>query len=365
MKILVNDHVIENGPDAKFVFDLHQLPVEYTTDKTQAVDINTTSDHAVDAQLHVDVSWAFEYQYDQCKKLEKYLEKLPDNTVLLTVASALDQHPRVVHWDMCFCRTKAYYTQFPVREETQRMWWHDQKCFISPDLRSADNKTKIYVAPCQTLNQGDIERKGWITPRQQLADLLAAQFSNLGYLGNFNKDKSKFLYSQIDQMWIDDFDAGTLEQETRLPNYVIQDGTRSWGYNPPHNAYYTNTFISMYGESVEYGNEFMVTEKTYDPLVKGHFILPVGICGFVERLKQKGILFPDCIDYSYDSIHDDYKRIDAWLTEVQRLCSIPLKQWKTYWDQNYELLYQNKLWMYNTPYPQIDFNLLIQKFGKS
>lgn len=360
LKILLPDHGVEkSGPDARFVFDLHQIPVEYTHDKSQPVDINVTDDYSINAKLHVNVGWAFSYHYDQCKKLEKQLDNLPDNTVLLTVASAPNQHSRVVHWDMCFCRTKAYYTQFPVRHGTQRIYWHNQKCFISPDLRTAENKQKIFVAPCQARIQKYNERPGWMTPRKYLSDLLSTEYSDLGYLGNYTEDKSKFLYAHLDQLWIDDFDAETLEKETRPPSYDW------WGYAPPHNSYYTNTFISIYGESVEYGNEFMVTEKTYDPLVKGHFILPIGICGFVERLKQKGILFPDFIDYSYDKIADDFLRVNTWLAEVKRLCNIPLDEWKQQWNKNYELLYQNKLWVYNTPYPLVDFYQLLDQFGQS
>ena len=359
LKILLPQSVQKSGPDARFVFDIHQLPVEYTFDKTQSVDINATDDYSVDARLNLDWGWAFSYQYDQCKKLEKQLEKRPDNTVSLTVASASEQHPRVVHWDMCFCRTKAYYTQFPVRHGTERIYWHDQKCFISPDLRTSENKKKIFVAPCQTRIQKYNERLDWITPRKHLSDLLSTEYSNLGYVGNYTEDKNKFLYAHLDQMWIDDFDANSLEKETRPPSYDW------WGYAPPHNAYYTNTFISFYGESVEYGNELMITEKTYDPMVKGHFILPCGIHGFVKSLKQKGILFPDFIDYSYDDVADDFRRVNTWIDEVKRLCDIPLEQWKLYWDQNYELLYQNKLWVYNTPYPQVNFVDLIKKFGKS
>lgn len=95
---------------------------------------------------------------------------------------------------------------------------------------------------------------------------------------------------------------------------------------PAHNAYYEYSVISIYIEDITFGPQCRcITEKTWEPLIKGHFILPFGYTGMINELINYGFLFPEWIDYSYDSETNDLLRWIKYIDEVRRVLSIPCK----------------------------------------
>jgi len=357
-KIYVDKESVE-ADDPKFFLDINQDSIEYIYDTTVPVDICTSKkdNDKVDAKLYINSEHAFHAYPDQYNIICDQIKKWPSNTVFLWVGFKRGcNNKQIVYWDMCFNRTKAYYEQYSFNPDTQKNMFKHQTQFLLPQLKPADNKQKIFIAPCQT-NCQNFMPDGYITRRQMILDTLMPKHSDKGYIGNYNKNPDLFLYSHIDQLWIDDYDAETLEKESRPPSYDW------WGYAPPHNAYFTNTFLSIYAESVEYGSTIIVTEKTYDPLIKGHFILPYSTYGFVEHLKSIGIRFPDFIDYSYDQVVDNNLRTKMYLEEIKRLCDIDLDTWKQYWNDNFDIIQHNKRWFSNRPYQRLDLEQLIAMQG--
>jgi hypothetical protein len=118
--------------------------------------------------------------------------------------------------------------------------------------------------------------------------------------------------------------------------------------------------VSIYGETIEYGNTIAVTEKTYDPMIKGHFILPFSTTGFVSHLKGLGFRFPSFIDYSYDDVVNDEQRYQQYQQEVQRLLSMELVSWKLLWDQNLDIIYHNKRLMHERAYDRVNIKEFMQ-----
>jgi hypothetical protein len=137
-------------------------------------------------------------------------------------------------------------------------------------------------------------------------------------------------------------------------------GKRGYSYTPIHNAYYKDTFISIYGETIEYGAGVAVTEKTFDPLIKGHFILPFSNSGFIQHLQTLGFKFPKFINYEYDSISDDDQRYQAYETELKRLLSISLVDWQQLWEEHIDIVRYNQQLFYTKPYDRVDLVQLIQ-----
>ena len=131
-------------------------------------------------------------------------------------------------------------------------------------------------------------------------------------------------------------------------------------YKPPHTLYYENSFISIYGETAETGNSTIVTEKTYDPLLKGHFILPFSTANFIKHLRSLGFRFPDFVDYSYDAIQDDDKRYLSYQNEVERLCKITLEKWHIHHGENQSLLSHNQKIFTDRPYDSIRLEDIIK-----
>lgn len=67
-----------------------------------------------------------------------------------------------------------------------------------------------------------------------------------------------------------------------------------------------------------------VTEKILLDSMTNRPVLPVGHMGSVAYYKNLGFDFPDWIDYSYDTIQDDSKRMQAILDEIDRLSALDL-----------------------------------------
>jgi hypothetical protein len=62
------------------------------------------------------------------------------------------------------------------------------------------------------------------------------------------------------------------------------------------------------------------TEKTLNPLAKGHFIMPFGPAGAIAHLKRVyGLKFPDWIDYSYDEVEDDVLRFEKYILCIKKV----------------------------------------------
>lgn len=93
-----------------------------------------------------------------------------------------------------------------------------------------------------------------------------------------------------------------------------------WGYTPVPNIFYEDTCLSVFVESTCTCTDLIhLSEKTIEPLIKGHFVLPFSNPNFIERVSDLGFRFPDCIDYSYDRELDVDRRFDMFIEEFSRL----------------------------------------------
>jgi len=135
------------------------------------------------------------------------------------------------------------------------------------------------------------------------------------------------------------------------------------GYHPPHADYYRRSYISIYGESIEWGTSYVISEKTLDPLIKGHFILPWANQGFVEQIRKQGWLTPDFICYDYDNEPNTNRRFTFYCEEIRRLLSHSRDQWHQWYLENLDLLYENQMLFYRKGYHHIDFDQLFDQYS--
>lgn len=328
-----NDHF-----SLSMFFDLNGQ--EYNIIDTSDQNI-TVSDGVNSINLVLYIFHNFESQAGLIKDTKKTEE------ICITNMYNNDGDTKIIFNDFLFNAVKAYNSQFPFSRHTKKWYHHGQLSYIIPVHPTADAKTKIYVSPGKTYN-------GIRKYRLQLIKFLKENFLNIGYIGNYDDDPTLFLYPHIEFPMTNDI--ATLELATRPMSYD------SWGYCPPHNEYYKNTFISIYGETIEYGNSIAVTEKTFDPLIKGHFILPFSTTGFIQHLKnQYNFKFPDFIDYTYDTIKNNDLRYQAYHLEVKRLLGLDINVWRQHWNDNFEsIIRHNQLVFHNKPYDRIDFYKLLK-----
>jgi len=137
------------------------------------------------------------------------------------------------------------------------------------------------------------------------------------------------------------------------------------GFLPIHNAYYENSVVSIFTETIvttllddpNVTTRFLqkvtgLTEKTFMPLIKGHFILPFGHQHLVTTLQQDYLFqFPSFIDYSYDSEPNDLIRYHLFKQEVARVLNTEPSQLFKEKVLNKHILERNRnLFMENNSY---------------
>jgi len=318
--------------DPRMFFDLNAQPY--------CMVANGNSDFALwpkraNKILHLDLWHNIDNQFDRINDLLKR----PNVWVVANVYGDF-QHERYCAVDFLFNRTRAYYQQYPWASGVKRWYWQEF-AYQDFDLPDSSAKSRIFLAPNKTHNG----RCHW---RSQLVDTLL-RYQHLGHIGNADQRSHLYLYCHHEQPW-----ARSLDQ-------LSGPTTTKWlGYSPPHNLYYQDTFISIYGETVESGTGTVVTEKTYDPLIKGHFVLPFSSAGFIKHLKGLGYRFPSFIDYSYDAIVNDVDRYSAYQQEVHRLLTQSHGTWCDWWDSNLDILLHNKRFMHERAYDRVDIKAFMQ-----
>jgi len=268
---------------------------------------------------------------------------------------------RVHHYDFLFNRTKAYYAGFPFLDSP---WYYaGRDNYRAPPVTdNANGKRRVFISPCRLYL--DYQRTFF---RNRLFEL-TAKFAARGYrsgpgrVRNGVLDKSpagSYLASTTDDPLLNFSQLGWKYDPTTKKAAVDLRALRRWagsrwhGYSPIHNYYYDDTFISIYTETLEHGSSVVITEKTYEPLIKGHFILPFSTRGFIGAVRKLGFKLPDFIDYAYDDIGDDDLRFRKYANEVRRVIRIPLGKWRTLWRQHLPLLRHNQRLFYISHYHQM------------
>jgi hypothetical protein len=117
---------------------------------------------------------------------------------------------------------------------------------------------------------------------------------------------------------------------------------------PAHNRYYRDSIASIYIETLVFGSTVRtITEKTWDPLIKGHYIIPYGYQGLIQDLKQYGVQLPDWIDYSYDS-EPDQTRFKKYQQSVQQFLDTDIKTLKHNYHRTHSMLLHNRQLFFNS-----------------
>lgn len=225
----------------------------------------------------------------------------------LKIITATPHRDVYIH-DFLWNLTKAYYTM-PIDElyslTNGLLWFYHHEAYVQPTILGQGNKIFLSANKIYKSNQDRIRRR-------QLVNLLEP-YKNIGYLGKiFINDKA-----------INKEEDTILRKSIELPGQIGGSAT----FNPVHQDIYDDTFLSIYVESLETGMT-APTEKTYFPLIKGHFILPFSGPYLIKQLINQGWKLPNFIDYSYDQIENDNARWAAYTKEIQRLLTYPVSFFK-------------------------------------
>lgn len=247
-------------------------------------------------------------------------------------------HSRILFNDFLWNRSKAYYTNYNWTLPERLWYYHCPESFELQPVSQAEQKTRLFLSP-NKLGRADAVFRARLTDVVLRYDIMPK-----GYPSSitWKRDGTHDLPGNRNNPHLT-----RVQEVLNLPKEHVD------GYDPVHNAYYNETFFSVYVETIEIGSTQFVTEKTLDPLIKGHFILPFSTAGFISYLKSQGWRLPDFIDYSYDSILDDELRFRAFRDELFRLCSISMDTWRQLWLDNIDVIEYNRNQLYNRPYDKL------------
>ena len=230
-------------------------------------------------------------------------------------------NPHIIFNDLAWNYRRAYYSNYQFSPQTELWYYPGAEYFNVPEHSVTACRTHIYLSP------GNIHNRTR-RYRTSLADFL-------------NKHPAPGFRSP-------------LVTQTGRP-YPGQ------GIYPIHSDYYLNSFISIYGETIEFGLGTVVTEKTWDTLIRGHFILPFSNAGFIAYLTTQGVKFPSWIDYSYDSILDDDLRYYAYQHEIGRVLEWELDVWQTCWANDFDIIQHNQRLVTTRPYHKTGILSLVDR----
>lgn len=143
--------------------------------------------------------------------------------------------------------------------------------------------------------------------------------------------------------------------EPKEPHCVGHYGQTGIGNIPISDYYYYKSAVSVFSETICSCNTGVkvISEKTFTPLIRGHYILPYGYCGMIADIKSYGFLLPDWIDYSYDVIDNDIERLNKFIESANRLRSLTLSQLEEKTNQDLNLLKFNRSLFFTKPYDSL------------
>lgn len=242
---------------------------------------------------------------------------------------------RGVCYDFLWNRQKAYYYEYDKYIKGKKLLWSWEATSEMYQLNNIqemtinDNSRKFLCA-----NRVTSEGLGRQRPRQIYRLLFLNYLRPPVECNPCDAYYSDWLNSQCQQI-LSSQEKGILEN----------DGSNFGGWWPVENEYFNNTVISAYVETIV-GKTFSktITEKTLEPLLKGHFILPFGYTGIVKDITNYGFLLPDWIDYSYDTETDELKRFYLYTREFLRLReNYSLEELVTLRNRDINILHHNRM----------------------
>jgi len=261
-------------------------------------------------------------------------QEIPNQFAIVHTNFALNME---IQYDFLFNRQKIYFTDYNRIDLKERLYvmGADIKNFSLDTIKKqTDRKTnsiRKFLCPNRIYQLFDHERFKY---RRQLFDFIK-QYPNQGHYSDFSTGE-------------------VLDAENPLVHNFLPNG----GWYPVADHYYQGTFFSLYCETIpgKANDDYpyrSITEKTWDPLIKGHFILPFGYQGIIDHIKSYGFKLPDWIDYSYDCIEDNDIRFDAYIESARKLMALDINDLMKLYERDRHILVHNRSLFWELPYDSL------------
>jgi hypothetical protein len=217
--------------------------------------------HLVKKLVFYDVFHAHPSPATECFDLVKHYQKLIPTVLLTACKISIPDIKNVLYFDFYWNRAKSAYL---------------------------DKKSSWKQQSSKEFNQWPIE-----LPRRPGAILSLYGKNNWGI--------KQQLYYQVKHL--SGYHSGH-DDITSLPSESNITSLSKLTATPPARKYFDNTYISAQIESLCLGPAILYSEKTYDHLIQGRFVMNFGPRHFYRTLVNDGWKLPNDVDYSWDSIED-------------------------------------------------------------
>lgn len=239
-----------------------------------------------------------------------------------------------IFYDHYFNRQKAYFVDYDKYDLSARLWsFNATKAMY--ELNDIQDKKLI---------------KKFLIPNKTYENSF---FTDSGVMAEDSTERSRFrkylkstilesdCYFSAPDNWI--YLNSQEMSDAILNDYHYYYG--GMGFHPLSNLYYETSGVSVYVESCVQtsANIKMITEKSFNPLIKGQFILPFCYQHYVKDLIDLyGFKFPDWIDYSYDDIADDNQRFLMFMRSFSKIRFKSLQELQDLSNNDIEILKYNR-----------------------
>ena len=274
--------------------------------------------------FHIDTATDIKQSHDYQIELWK---QLTDNVVII---HSNRENNNQIFYDILWNRSKCYFTDYTNYNLNERTWtWGTTSNMYTltaiekkGELKQFVSPNRIYYDDEKTINHPRI------LARLQLKKLLDSR-------NGFISDPQKGLALE--------------PEEAAMVSNILGGQGGTW--LPVANRYYNASYVSIYIETITTGTTTKtITEKTWDPLIKGHFILPYGYSGLISDIREYGFILPDWIDYTYDQVDDDTARWEMYTQSVEKVLSKSIPELQQLFDEYKTILEHNRNLFFTRPY---------------
>jgi hypothetical protein len=279
------------------------------------------------------------------------------NSVIENIKELIDADVGIVHtnmadknniyYDFLWNREKAYFTDYNRYDLSDRVWtWsaNIQMFGLRKILRDGGHMRK-FLCP----------NRVYYTENNNIQNHTRFKY----------RDSLKTSIQEKDGYYSDPGQGIVLEPEQKEVLKEMLHGQGGTWY-PVSNNLYNSSYYSVYVETItatsEKRNRYRsITEKTWDPLIKGHFVLPFSYQGIIEDIKSYGFEMPKWIDYSYCDIYDDKERFEKFLKTFDDLYQLSFNDLNQLFAQDKDILENNRRLFWTRPYDSL-YDKLVNYF---
>ena len=244
------------------------------------------------------------HTYDYYTYIKSIFSNITKKIIVIHTNLSIKDQPNLVYYDHLFDRQKLYCTDYNTGIDLNCRVW------------TINGTKEIYAL--HPINKH---------PHKKFLALMRIYHSHgnaelpLGSRMLYRK-RIKEILSIKNESFISDNNSSASFLPNSATSLILPSVCKIFGGNwfPVSNIYYDSSIISVYTESIVNTDKMRsITEKTFDPLIQGNFILPFGYSGLIKDILDYGFKLPTWVDYSYDTIQDDEERFAGFTISLQKL----------------------------------------------